>query len=178
VKTTLDDGTVVTYVRHATNRIVERKVTKPGDPDQVTRFAYAGVAHLALGVVVSVAVGAAAVAVCAGTVGIGCPLAAGVAIGLLVGVLPHFALDPAVEHKTTAIEAVSYVAAPVRSTVITNFITKPVVAAIGPTLRSALTSRTAKAAAGTTVLAFMTGSAAAPKAPATQHNLRWRLRYT
>jgi hypothetical protein len=30
VSTALDDGTVVTYLRDATNRIVERKVTKPG----------------------------------------------------------------------------------------------------------------------------------------------------
>ncbi len=50
VKTTLDDGTVVTYVRDATNRIVERKVTKPGDPDQVTRFTYAGGGDGAFGI--------------------------------------------------------------------------------------------------------------------------------
>jgi RHS repeat-associated protein len=50
VKTALDDGTAVTYLRDATNRIVERKVTKPGDPDQVTRFTYAGGGDGAFGV--------------------------------------------------------------------------------------------------------------------------------
>jgi RHS repeat-associated protein len=50
VKTTLDDGTVITYKRDATNRIVERKVTKPGDPDQVTRFTYAGGGDGAFGI--------------------------------------------------------------------------------------------------------------------------------
>ena len=50
VKTTLADGTVVSYVRDATNRIVERKVTRPGDPDQVTRFTYAGAGDAAFGI--------------------------------------------------------------------------------------------------------------------------------
>ncbi len=50
VRTTLDAGTVVSYVRDATNRIVERKVTKPGDPDQVTRFTYAGAGDAAFGI--------------------------------------------------------------------------------------------------------------------------------
>jgi RHS repeat-associated protein len=49
VKTTLDDSTVITYLRDATNRIVERKVTKPGDADQVTRFTYAGSGEGAFG---------------------------------------------------------------------------------------------------------------------------------
>jgi len=50
VKTTLADGTVVSYVRDATNRIVERKVTKPGDADQVTRFTYSGAGDGAFGI--------------------------------------------------------------------------------------------------------------------------------
>jgi RHS repeat-associated protein len=50
ISTTLDDGTVITYLRDATNRIVERKVTKPGDPDQVTRYTYAGGGDGAFGI--------------------------------------------------------------------------------------------------------------------------------
>jgi RHS repeat-associated protein len=50
VSTALPDGTVITYVRDATNRIVERKVTKPGDPDQVTRYTYAGGGDGAFGI--------------------------------------------------------------------------------------------------------------------------------
>jgi RHS repeat-associated protein len=50
VSTTLDDGTVITYKRDATNRVVERKVTKPGDADQVTRYTYAGGGDGAFGI--------------------------------------------------------------------------------------------------------------------------------
>ncbi|GMA89945.1 hypothetical protein [Homoserinibacter gongjuensis] len=50
ISATLSDGTVVTYLRDATNRIVERKVTKPGDPDQVTRYSYAGAGDGAFGI--------------------------------------------------------------------------------------------------------------------------------
>jgi RHS repeat-associated protein len=50
VSTTLDDGTVISYLRDATNRIVERKVTKPGDSDQVTRYTYAGGGDGAFGI--------------------------------------------------------------------------------------------------------------------------------
>ncbi len=50
ISTTLDDGTVISYLRDATNRIVERKVTKPGDPDQITRYTYAGGGDGAFGI--------------------------------------------------------------------------------------------------------------------------------
>ncbi len=50
ISTTLDDGTVITYKRDATNRIVERKVAKPGDLDQVTRYTYAGAGDGAFGI--------------------------------------------------------------------------------------------------------------------------------
>ncbi|MGN6272387.1 MAG: RHS repeat-associated core domain-containing protein [Protaetiibacter sp.] len=50
ISTTLDDGTVINYVRDATNRIVERKVTKPGDPDQAARYTYAGGGDGAFGI--------------------------------------------------------------------------------------------------------------------------------
>ena len=41
---------MITYLRDAANRIVERKVTKPGDADQVTRYAYAGGGDGAFGI--------------------------------------------------------------------------------------------------------------------------------
>jgi RHS repeat-associated protein len=50
ISTTLDDGTVISYLRDATNRIVERKVTKPGDPDQITHYTYAGGGDGAFGI--------------------------------------------------------------------------------------------------------------------------------
>ena len=73
-------------------------------------FTWNDLAHIGLGLVVGAVVVATAAAVCAGTIGIGCPLAAGAAFGLLFGVLPHFALDKATGHKTTGSEAVNYVA--------------------------------------------------------------------
>jgi RHS repeat-associated protein len=50
ISTSLPDGTVITYKRDATNRIVERKVAKPGDPDQVTRYTYSGGGDGAFGI--------------------------------------------------------------------------------------------------------------------------------
>ncbi|WP_307479008.1 hypothetical protein [Microbacterium trichothecenolyticum] len=72
-------------------------------------------AHAALNVVAGALTVAATAAVCVGTVGVGCVIAAGAAFGLLTNVVPHFVLDRAVGHKTTAREAISYVvAAPIR----------------------------------------------------------------
>ena len=73
-------------------------------------FTWNDVAHIALNALIAVAVTATVTAVCAGTAGIGCPLAAGAAFGLLYGVVPNFALDKVTHHKTTAADAVSYVA--------------------------------------------------------------------
>ncbi|WP_167050980.1 PA14 domain-containing protein [Salinibacterium sp. ZJ77] len=42
MSTELDDGTVIEYVRDATNRIVQRTATSPGEPAEVIRFAYSG----------------------------------------------------------------------------------------------------------------------------------------
>ena len=50
VKTTMDDGTVIQYLRDATNRVVERRVQVSGQQDKVTRFAYAGGGDSAWGV--------------------------------------------------------------------------------------------------------------------------------
>ena len=50
VTTTLADGTVIRYLRDATDRIVERRVQVSGQQDTVTRFAYAGGGDSAWGV--------------------------------------------------------------------------------------------------------------------------------
>ena len=49
-RTELDGGTVVEYVRDATNRIVQRTSTTPGQPAEVIRFAFAGSGDGAWGV--------------------------------------------------------------------------------------------------------------------------------
>lgn len=72
-------------------------------------------AHTAVSIAAGVLTVAATVAVCAGTVAVGCVFAAGAAFGLLTNVVPHFVLDRAMGHRTTAREAISYVvAAPIR----------------------------------------------------------------
>ena len=48
--TTMDDGTVIEYLRDATNRIVQRTSTAPGQPVEVIRFAFAGSGDGAWGV--------------------------------------------------------------------------------------------------------------------------------
>ncbi|SIS12980.1 RHS repeat-associated core domain-containing protein [Microbacterium sp. RURRCA19A] len=71
--------------------------------------------HVAINIAAGVLTVAATAAVCAGTVGVGCVIAAGAAFGLLTNVVPHFALDRAMGHRTTAGEAVKYVlGAPIR----------------------------------------------------------------
>src|SRR5690606_11366409 len=42
MSTTLDDGTVIAYVRDAAGRIVQRTVTEPGQPALVLKYAFAG----------------------------------------------------------------------------------------------------------------------------------------
>ncbi|WP_144834221.1 MULTISPECIES: RHS repeat-associated core domain-containing protein [Microbacterium] len=72
-------------------------------------------AHTAMNIAAGVLTVAATAAVCAGTVGVGCVFAAGAAFGLLTNVVPHFVIDRAMGYKTTASEAVGYVAgAPLR----------------------------------------------------------------
>jgi len=51
IRTELDDGTVIVYERDATSRILSRTVTKPGQPDQVTRYAYAAGGDAAFAIV-------------------------------------------------------------------------------------------------------------------------------
>ena len=51
LRTELDDGTVIVYERDATSRILSRTVSKPGQPDQVTRYAYAAGGDAAFAIV-------------------------------------------------------------------------------------------------------------------------------
>ena len=72
-------------------------------------FTWGNVAHLALNIVIGIAVVATVAAVCAGTAGIGCIVGAGVAFGLLYGVVPNFLLDPVIGHTTTPTDAAVYI---------------------------------------------------------------------
>lgn len=76
------------------------------------------IGHAAISVGTGILVGATVAAVCVGTAGVGCVLAAGAAFGLLYGVVPHFAFDSATGHRTTPGEAVEYIGlAPVKGAV-------------------------------------------------------------
>nr|WP_154923948.1 PA14 domain-containing protein [Microbacterium testaceum] len=75
-------------------------------------------AHAAVNIAAGALTVAATAAVCAGTVGVGCVLAAGAAFGLLMNVVPHFAVDRAMGFKPTGREAMRYVvAAPIRGAI-------------------------------------------------------------
>lgn len=75
-------------------------------------------AHTAVNVAAGALTVAATAAVCAGTVGVGCVFAAGAAFGLLMNVVPHFAVDRAMGFKPTGREAMRYVlAAPIRGAI-------------------------------------------------------------
>ncbi|OZD38568.1 hypothetical protein CH252_32015 [Rhodococcus sp. 06-1477-1B] len=75
-------------------------------------------AHAAVNVAAGALTLAATAAVCAGTVGVGCPLAAGAAFGLLTNVVPHFVVDRAMGFTPTGGEAMRYViAAPIRGAI-------------------------------------------------------------
>ncbi len=71
--------------------------------------------HTAINIAAGAVTAALTVAVCAGTAGIGCVVAAGAAIGMMTNIVPHFAADRIMGHRTTPLEATMYVAtAPVR----------------------------------------------------------------
>ncbi|MEN0083707.1 MAG: RHS repeat-associated core domain-containing protein [Leifsonia sp.] len=80
------------------------------DDEAFAGFSWYDIGHFALNVAVGVGTGLLVAAACAGTVGVGCAVAAGVAIGLMVGVPSNFIFDAAVGHRTTKYEAVSYIA--------------------------------------------------------------------
>nr|WP_243847462.1 hypothetical protein [Microbacterium ulmi] len=67
-------------------------------------------AHTALSIGAGILTVALTTAVCAGTAGLGCAVAAGAAISMMVQVVPHFALDKAMGVRTSPADAVSYVA--------------------------------------------------------------------
>ena len=67
-------------------------------------------AHTALSIGAGVATVALATAACVGTAGVGCVVAAGAAISMMVQIVPHFLLDRAMNHRTTPREAIRYVA--------------------------------------------------------------------
>ncbi|MGW5396407.1 RHS repeat domain-containing protein [Streptomyces sp. NPDC003952] len=66
------------------------------------------VIHRAISIGVGFGAGLAAVAICAGTAGIGCAIIAGAAVAALVGTPAHLVADKAMGHETTGGEAVKY----------------------------------------------------------------------
>ncbi|BFM26295.1 hypothetical protein CHE218_33370 [Microbacterium sp. che218] len=65
--------------------------------------------HVAINIAAGALTVAATVAVCAGTVGVGCAFAAGAAFGLMMNVVPHFVADRAMGYRTTGADAARYV---------------------------------------------------------------------
>ncbi|WP_424860216.1 DNRLRE domain-containing protein [Streptomyces sp. MMS24-I29] len=66
------------------------------------------IVHRAISIGVGFAAGAAGVALCAGTAGIGCAIIAGAAVGALIGTPSHLAADRAMGYRTTRRQAVGY----------------------------------------------------------------------
>ncbi|MFJ7244121.1 ricin-type beta-trefoil lectin domain protein [Kitasatospora sp. NPDC098652] len=64
--------------------------------------------HGAVSFGTGMAAGAAAAAFCVGTAGVGCAIAAGAGVGMLVGVPSHLVADKAMGHRTTGREAVGF----------------------------------------------------------------------
>jgi RHS repeat-associated protein len=124
-------------------------------------FTWLDVAHVALGIAIGVVVAVAAAALCVGTVGVGCVIGAGISVGLLVGVLPHFALDAAVGHQTTPLEAASYVAGPIVAPARNEFLVKPLFSLLKPVV----TSRPASVIGTGAAVITLAGSTQDPAAP-------------
>nr|BFD88601.1 RHS repeat-associated core domain-containing protein [Streptomyces sp. Xyl84] len=68
------------------------------------------IVHRAVSTGVGFAAGIAAVAICAGTAGVGCVIIAGAATGALIGTPAHLIADKAMGHETTGREAIKYAA--------------------------------------------------------------------
>jgi RHS repeat-associated protein len=88
------------------------------------------ITHTAFRIAAGVAIGALAAAVCVGTAGVGCVLAAGVAIGMPTMLVGGLLIDRAYGHRTTGLEAASYlvggITGPLTRPFVQRFVTRPV----------------------------------------------------
>lgn len=64
--------------------------------------------HRSISIGVGFGAGLAAVAICAGTAGVGCVIIAGAAVGAMAGTPAHLIADKAMGHETTGTEAINY----------------------------------------------------------------------
>ena len=99
---------------------------------QAARWAYShrrAIAHEAFTLAAGAAIGVAATALCVGTAGVGCVIAAGVAIGMPTMLLGGVAIDRAFGHTPTGREALSYlgsgITGPAMRPYTQRFITRP-----------------------------------------------------